>query len=263
MAVAKPTFWRSLMARSSSMGGPGIGRRCGIDVEGTRDDVGLRELGAFGFGAIIIFAICVFESFVYLIGNGALDWGPIKAVREQFAVRTDEADGVILSNSAVGAATVYLFKDDGDGIMNAADALIAFGIASVDAGADLLHCGDSLASCDVISPKDYEQWAFPYQRKVIQAWKAYGAKTLLHICGDSTKVLDLYAETGADVIEVDHKVDLAYAHEARARALACLGRLDEAPDARIDAVRGCLAIERGPEASCRALAQTAGQTWSL
>ena len=43
-----------------------------------------RELGAFGYGAIIIFAICVFESFVYLIGNGALDWGPIKKVQQQF-----------------------------------------------------------------------------------------------------------------------------------------------------------------------------------
>jgi NADH-quinone oxidoreductase subunit A len=37
-----------------------------------------RELGAFGLGAILIFAVAVFESFVYLIGNGALDWGPLK-----------------------------------------------------------------------------------------------------------------------------------------------------------------------------------------
>ena len=28
--------------------------------------------------AIVIFAAAVFESFVYLISNGALDWGPIK-----------------------------------------------------------------------------------------------------------------------------------------------------------------------------------------
>src|SRR3984893_1961332 len=49
MGVTKPIFWRSLMARSSSMGGPGcdIGRRGGNNVEGTRDDVGLGELGAF------------------------------------------------------------------------------------------------------------------------------------------------------------------------------------------------------------------------
>ena len=36
-----------------------------------------RSLGAFGFFAILIFAFAVFESFVYLIGNGALEWGPV------------------------------------------------------------------------------------------------------------------------------------------------------------------------------------------
>ena len=53
-----------------------------------------RELGAFGFGAILIFAVLVFESFVYLIGNGALDWGPVKKVRTLAAVsptRTSES----------------------------------------------------------------------------------------------------------------------------------------------------------------------------
>ena len=40
-----------------------------------------RELGGFGIAAILIFSAAVFESFVYLISNGALDWGPIKQVR--------------------------------------------------------------------------------------------------------------------------------------------------------------------------------------
>ena len=31
-------------------------------------------LGTFGFLAILIFTAAVFESFVYLIGNGALEW---------------------------------------------------------------------------------------------------------------------------------------------------------------------------------------------
>jgi NADH-quinone oxidoreductase subunit A len=39
------------------------------------------DLGGFGLGAIVIFAVAVFESFVYLIGNGALDWGPAKVER--------------------------------------------------------------------------------------------------------------------------------------------------------------------------------------
>lgn len=108
----------------------------------------------------------------------------------------------------------------------AADALIAFGKACVDAGSDILHCGDSLASCDMISPQQYEKWAFPYQKKVIQAWKAYGAKTLLHICGDSSKVLHLYADTGADIVEIDHKVDLAYAKQTIGGRTCLLGNVD-------------------------------------
>jgi NADH-quinone oxidoreductase subunit A len=36
------------------------------------------QLGAFGLGAVVLFAVVLFESFVYLIGNGALDWGPAK-----------------------------------------------------------------------------------------------------------------------------------------------------------------------------------------
>ena len=40
-----------------------------------------RELGGFGIAAIVIFTAAVFESFVFLIGNGALDWGPIKRLR--------------------------------------------------------------------------------------------------------------------------------------------------------------------------------------
>jgi NADH-quinone oxidoreductase subunit A len=40
-----------------------------------------RDLGAFGLAEMLVFAIAVFASFVYLIANGALDWGPAKALR--------------------------------------------------------------------------------------------------------------------------------------------------------------------------------------
>jgi len=36
------------------------------------------DLGTFGVGEIVLFAAAVFASFIYLIGNGALDWGPAK-----------------------------------------------------------------------------------------------------------------------------------------------------------------------------------------
>jgi len=37
-------------------------------------------LGIFGLVMIMVFTFAVFESFVYLISNGALEWGPLKQV---------------------------------------------------------------------------------------------------------------------------------------------------------------------------------------
>ncbi|TWT81776.1 Uroporphyrinogen decarboxylase [Planctomycetes bacterium CA13] len=96
----------------------------------------------------------------------------------------------------------------------ATESLIRFGKACWDAGADVIHCGDSLSSCDMISPKTYERIALPYQKRVFKAWKDHGITGgLLHICGNSTKVLELYADTGAAIVEIDNVVDLAVAKE--------------------------------------------------
>jgi NADH-quinone oxidoreductase subunit A len=38
-----------------------------------------RELGVFGMVEMLVFAVAVFGSFLYLLANGALDWGPVRA----------------------------------------------------------------------------------------------------------------------------------------------------------------------------------------
>ena len=50
-----------------------------------------RQLGLFGLVEMVVFAIAVFVSFVYLLSNGALDWGPVKARRRDAPVRTSES----------------------------------------------------------------------------------------------------------------------------------------------------------------------------
>ena len=45
-----------------------------------------RSIGLYGLVAVLIFSAAVFESFVYLIGNGALEWGPVRRLRTGDAV---------------------------------------------------------------------------------------------------------------------------------------------------------------------------------
>lgn len=49
-----------------------------------------RGLGLFGLVAILIFTAAVFESFVYLIGNGALEWGPVHQAKRLSAAVSAE-----------------------------------------------------------------------------------------------------------------------------------------------------------------------------
>jgi uroporphyrinogen decarboxylase len=135
----------------------------------------------------------------------------------------------------------------------ASESLIRFGRACWDAGADIIHCGDSLASCDVISPRTYQRFAFPYERKVFQAWKDYGITgSLLHICGNSTKVLEQYADTGAELIEIDNMVDLGVAREKIGGRVTLVGNvhtvtelLQGTPETVRAASLRCIEMSRG------------------
>ena len=50
-----------------------------------------RRLALFGLIEMVVFAIAVFVSFVYLLSNGALDWGPAKLRRTDETGRTTES----------------------------------------------------------------------------------------------------------------------------------------------------------------------------
>ncbi|MDW7673265.1 MAG: uroporphyrinogen decarboxylase family protein [Bacillota bacterium] len=109
------------------------------------------------------------------------------------------------------------------------EALIRFAKAEFDAGAHIVQAGDSLASTDVISPKMYQEWAFPYEQRFFAEIKDYAKKYdgagILHICGDTTKVLPLMAATGAPILEIDYKVNLKEAKELVGAKVCLLGNL--------------------------------------
>ena len=50
-----------------------------------------RQLRTFGFVEVVVFAAIVFASFMYLVSNGALNWGPAKRLRVAMSERTSES----------------------------------------------------------------------------------------------------------------------------------------------------------------------------
>jgi NADH-quinone oxidoreductase subunit A len=47
-----------------------------------------RQLDTFGLAEMVVFAVAVFVSFLYLISNGALDWGPTRRLAGGLALAT-------------------------------------------------------------------------------------------------------------------------------------------------------------------------------
>jgi NADH-quinone oxidoreductase subunit A len=63
-----------------------------------------NQLRTFGLVEIIVFAAAIFISFVYLIANGALDWGPAKVVQPVTSTPRTSASTVRRAGPEAGEA---------------------------------------------------------------------------------------------------------------------------------------------------------------
>lgn len=81
------------------------------------------------------------------------------------------------------------------------------------AGAHMVATGDSPAGPDMISPAMYREFAVPYEDRIAECAHACGVKYLLHICGNTTVILDQFTNRPLDAVELDYKTDVRRAHE--------------------------------------------------
>jgi MtaA/CmuA family methyltransferase len=82
---------------------------------------------------------------------------------------------------------------------------IEFARCQLEAGADIIGCGDSAAS--LISAAHFREFALPYEQRVTEGIRAAGGLSKLHICGNTTHSLPLLARCGADMVNIDAQVD--------------------------------------------------------
>jgi uroporphyrinogen decarboxylase len=109
------------------------------------------------------------------------------------------------------------------------DALAEMAIASltsqIRAGVDAVQLFDSWAG--VLSPADYERFALPATRRVLDAASALGVPTILFGVGTG-ELLGLMGSAGPDVVGVDWRVPLDVARTRVGEGRAVQGNLDPA-----------------------------------
>ncbi len=122
----------------------------------------------------------------------------------------------------------------------------------MDAGADVIGVGDAAAS--LVGPGIYRSFVWPHERRLVDAIHAMGALVRLQICGNSRRPVEPMAALGADIMDLDHPVDLAAARVAAGAAQIILGNVDPV----------AVVMQAGPETVTEALAschRNAGARW--
>ena len=78
---------------------------------------------------------------------------------------------------------------------------LRFAKAQVEAGVDLIGVGDAAASLG--GPQIYEEFVWPYEKKLIDGLHALGTRARLHICGNTRRILEGIGRLGCEIVDLD------------------------------------------------------------
>jgi len=99
---------------------------------------------------------------------------------------------------------------------------VLFGIAQIQAGADLICLGDH-ATGDLVGPWVYRDYLVDIHKELTQR---LGCPTILHLCGNTLDRLDYICEEGFDCFHFDSKVDAQAAVQKVAGRISLMGNIN-------------------------------------
>lgn len=99
-----------------------------------------------------------------------------------------------------------------------------FAKSQIEAGADIIGVGDAAAS--LVGPQIYEEFVFPYEKKLIDRIHAMGSLVRLHICGNIGDLIGDIGKLGADIVDVDSMVSMKHAREKTGEKQILLGNIN-------------------------------------
>ena len=101
-----------------------------------------------------------------------------------------------------------------------------YAYAQMEMGAHMTSIGESLSGPDVCSPSIYREYEWGYAQRLASSLKADGIGLAYHICGDATEIVADMVATGADVLELDYKVNMPIVKELVRGKATVLGPID-------------------------------------
>lgn len=101
---------------------------------------------------------------------------------------------------------------------------LRFAKAQVEAGVDLIGVGDAAAS--LVGPHVYEEFVWPYEKRLIDGLHAIDTRVRLHICGNTSRILQGMGKLGCEIVDLDFMVSMAKAREAMGPNQVLLGNID-------------------------------------
>jgi uroporphyrinogen decarboxylase len=112
-------------------------------------------------------------------------------------------------------------------LKNLADSIGEYANFQVEAGAQVIQVFDSWAGH--LSPKDYDEFAAPYQKMVIDKIKAKNPNVPVIIyINKSGALLERMAKSGADIVSLDWTVSLEEGRRRVGEEMGIQGNLDPA-----------------------------------
>jgi MtaA/CmuA family methyltransferase len=101
---------------------------------------------------------------------------------------------------------------------------LEFARCQVEAGVDVMGLGDAAAS--LIGPQLYEEFVWPYEKKLIDGIHNLGAAVRLHICGNTRSILENIGRLCCEIVDLDYLVPVSEAREKMGPTQVLLGNID-------------------------------------
>jgi MtaA/CmuA family methyltransferase len=101
---------------------------------------------------------------------------------------------------------------------------LRFAREQLKVGADLIGVGDAAAS--LVGPDIYDEFVWPYEKKLVDGIHALGGKVRLHICGNTRRILEGMGKLGCDIVDLDSMAPISEARQQMGPKTILLGNLN-------------------------------------